>query len=236
MRDFELSYNSEREELVIPEYGRNVQNLICNARKIENLEERQAYIEHIVNLMMQMHPHNRNLEEYRDKIWKHVFRIANYDLDGVLPHNGEIPTPEDVKKRPERIGYPVKNIRYRHYGNNVHTMIARAIEMEEGTKKNGFIEVIGSYMKLAYKTWNKEHYVSDDIIIADLETLSEGKLELLDGAFLDNLTQANRKRRRGGGSDGGSYRQKDRGGYKHKGHKGRGGGGGRRKDRRDRRD
>jgi hypothetical protein len=184
-----MEYNSKREELIIPEYGRNIQDMIRYARGVPDRAQRQSLIEQIVVLMMQMHPQNRNLEDYRDKMWKHVFRIAEYNLD-VMPPNGEIPTPEAHQKRPEKVPYPRKETRFRHYGHNVQVLIAKALTMPEGRKKEGFVQVIGSYMKLAYKTWNKEHYVSDDIIIEDLEHLSGGKLRVMDEASLDNLSRA----------------------------------------------
>ena len=184
-----MEYNSSREELIIPEYGRHIQNMVRYARTIENPQKRQAFIEQVVKLMMQMHPQNKNLEDYRDKLWKHVFRIAEYDLD-VMPPNGEKPTEEDKLKKPERVPYPVKGTKYRHYGHNVLTLIEKAKSMEDGPKKRGFVQVIGSYMKLAYKTWNKEHYVSDDIIIEDLRTLSDGQLQLIEDISLDNLSRA----------------------------------------------
>ena len=96
-----------------------VATLIRHSREIEDVNERQAFIENVVNLMMQMHPQNRNLDDYRTKMWKHVFRIADYDLPGILPPNGIIPTPEDVRKKPERIGYPNKDTRFKHYGYHV---------------------------------------------------------------------------------------------------------------------
>ncbi len=201
-----MEYNSNKEELIIPEYGRNVQNMIRYARAIPNREERQHFVEQVVALMMQMHPQNRNLEDYRDKLWKHVFRIAEYDLD-VLPPNGEIPSPESRVKRPDRVPYPIKESKYRHYGHNVQKLIDKAISMEEGPKKDGFVHVIGSYMKLAYKTWNREHYVSDDIILDDLEALSKGKLKMIDDVSLDNLSRGGGAKR-GGGMMGGRPQQR----------------------------
>ena len=188
-----MEYNSNKEELIIPEYGRHIQNMVRHARTLETPAERQQFVEHVVKLMMQMHPQNRNLDDYRDKMWKHVFRIAEYDLD-VMPPSGVKPTPEDRRKKPERVPYPVKGTKFRHYGHNVLTLIEKAKTMENGPKKDGFVQVIGSYMKLAYKTWNKEHYVSDDIIIQDLETLSNGELVLVEDVSLDNLTRSNQKR------------------------------------------
>lgn len=202
-----MEYNSKREELIIPEYGRHIQGMIRFARTIPDRNKRQQFIEKIVALMMQMHPQNRSLEDYRDKMWKHVFHIAEYDLD-VMPPNGEIPTPEAKKKRPDRVPYPEKEARFRHYGHNVQKLIAKAISMEDGTKKDGFVQVIGSYMKLAYRTWNKEHYVSDDTILDDLQSLSHGKLQMVEDASLDHLTRSNMKRSI---NSGGGGRQQQRG-------------------------
>ncbi len=193
-----MEYNSKREELVIPEYGRHVQNMIRYAKAIPEKEKRQQFIEKIISLMMQMHPQNRSLEDYREKMWKHVFHIAGYDLE-VTPPNGLIPKPEDNFKKPERVAYPEKEAKFRHYGHNIQKLIAKAISMEEGSKKDGFVQVIGSYMKLAYKTWNKEHYVSDDIILNDLESLSQGQLKMVEDASLDNLSRSNMRRPSSGG-------------------------------------
>lgn len=228
-----MEYNSKREELIIPEYGRHIQNMIRYARTIPDRNKRQQFIEKIVTLMMQMHPQNRSLEDYRDKMWKHVFNIAEYDLD-VTPPNGEIPTPEDKKKKPDRVPYPEREAKFRHYGHNVQKLVAKAISMEEGSKKDGFVQVIGSYMKLAYKTWNREHYVSDDIILDDLESLSQGKLKMVEDVSLDNLTRSNVKRSSSGGrqqqqrSSGGGGRSSQSGSGRNSG----GGGGSRQRRRR----
>ena len=200
-----MEYNSQRELLSIPEYGRNVQRLILHAKTIEDDEERQAFVEKMVDLMQQMHPQNRNIEDYKDKLWKHVFRIANYELN-VTPPSGIIPTPEDIKKRPEIVPYPKSEARFRHYGNNVAQLTKKALTMEEGPIRAGFTKVIGSYMKLAYKTWNREHFVSDEVIKNDLLTLSDGKLILAEEISIDNLADA-RKRKKS--NDRGDYRDRD---------------------------
>jgi len=197
-----MEYNSQKEDLVIPEYGRNVQQLIRHARTIDDPKYRQVFVERVVDLMMQMNPHSRNMDDYRDKLWKHVFQIAEYQLE-VDPPNGERPTREDMIKRPDMIPYPVSEARYRHYGHNVQELIKKAIDMPEGPKRDGFVATIAAYMKLAYRTWNKEHYVSDDIIRNDLRSLSKGKLQITDDQEIENLTDQggsnnNNNRRRGG--------------------------------------
>lgn len=190
-----IEYNSTKEELIMPEYGRHVQEMLRNANTIEDPSYRQAYIEKIIGLMMQMVPQNRSIEDIREKMWKHVFRICDYSLD-LVPPNGVVPTREEAKKKPPHPGYPVIEPKFRHYGHNVQELIRKALAMEEGELRDSFVEVIGSYMKLAYKTWNKEHYVSDDVIIDDIKILSDGKLILAENAELDNLAQANRRKQR----------------------------------------
>lgn len=207
-----MEYNSQKDELIIPEYGRNVQNMILYAKEIADDRTRQHVVEEIINMMMMMHPQNRNLEDYRVKLWKHVFKIASYDLK-VMPPNGITPSAEDDNRKPDKVNYPTAEQGYRHYGNNVQHLIRRALEMEPGPKRNGFVATIASYMKLAYRTWNKEHFVSDDIIKTDLEILSQGKLSLDELGSIENLTPANlnnnmnNNNRRRNNNQGGNNRQ-----------------------------
>ena len=189
----ELEYNTQLEELIMPEYGRNVQRLVRHAQKIENAEVRQAFCEEIVTLIQQLYPQSKSIEDYREKLWKHLFHIAKYKLDARTP-SGEVPRLEDAKKRPGRVPYPPQESRYRHYGNNINILIRKAVDMPPGPIKEGFVNTIGSYMKLSYKTWNREHFVADEIIKNDLTTISKGKLSLEDTSRLDGLAMASRSR------------------------------------------
>ncbi|MEY4933718.1 MAG: hypothetical protein RIS64_77 [Bacteroidota bacterium] len=190
---FDLQYNTGLEELIMPEYGRNVQQLVRHAQTIKDHQYRQAFCEQIVDLIQQLYPQSKNIDDYREKLWKHLFHIAKYNLEAYTP-SGEVPRPEDAKKKPERVPYPLQDTRFRHYGNNVQVLIRRALEMEPGAIKDGFVQAIGSYMKLAYKTWNKEHFVSDEIIKNDLAILSANKLSLEETSSIDNLANANKNR------------------------------------------
>ncbi|HOY17105.1 MAG TPA: DUF4290 domain-containing protein [Haliscomenobacter sp.] len=209
-----MEYNSQKDELIIPEYGRNVQNMILYAKTIEDDRARQQVVEEIIDMMMMMHPQNRNLEDYRIKLWRHVFKIASYDLK-VSPPPGITPSPADDNKKPDKVNYPTAEPGFRHYGNNVQRLIRRAIEMEPGPKRNGFVATIASYMKLAYRTWNKEHFVSDDVIKTDLEIISNGQLSLDELGSIENLTPAhqgnmnnnNNNRRRSNNQGGNNNRQ-----------------------------
>ena len=189
----DMAYNTQQEFLIMPEYGRNVQQLVRHAQKLEDSAYRQQFCEQIVDLIQQLYPQSKSVEDYREKLWKHLFQIAKYDLVAKTP-SGQIPRPEDAKKRPDRVPYPFSDTRFKHYGNNIQRLIRRAVEMESGSVKDGFVQTIGSYMKLAYKTWNREHFVSDEIIKIDLDILSNGKLSLEENSRIDGLANASRNR------------------------------------------
>lgn len=181
-----MEYNSRREELIISEYGRHVQGLIKHAITIEDKEYRQHFVERIVSLMDQMNPQTKNVREHQEKLWRHVFRIANYELD-VKPTVGDMPTPENAFTHPDKLPYPQSEFRFRHYGHYIQEMISKAIVMEDEVQKISYAYIIASYMKLAYRTWNKEHYVNDEIIKQDLKVMSGGAIILPPETSIENL-------------------------------------------------
>lgn len=179
-----MNYNTSRPDIIIPEYGRNIQLLIEHAKVVENKEERQLFVETIVELIQQLYPQSRNIDDYVAKLWSHIFRIADYDLDVVPPC--EILSKEDAYKRPDPLPYPGNIIKYRHYGKNIQEMIRKAAEMEDEEMKEDYVQVIGSYMKMSYNTWNQNN-VSDEMIRKNLTEISNGELELEEDTNIDSL-------------------------------------------------
>ena len=118
MQLYALEYNSERENLIISEHGRHVQKLINHAITIEDRSKRQRFVESVVNLMHQMNPQTKNVAEYKERLWKHVFRISDYKLDVDAP-DGVLITKPSEDKRVANLGYPKMEKRFRHYGRNV---------------------------------------------------------------------------------------------------------------------
>ena len=212
-----FEYNSQRNVLIIPEYGRHVQKMIEFAKTIEDKEKRQTTAEAIINLMSQMVPQGKQVEDHKDKLWKHFFRIANYDID-VVPSNDKIPTPPEQPSL-ESLPYSQSKLEYRHYGKYVMRMIDKASKMEDGEMKEGFILIIAGYMKMAYKNWNRDHAISDENIRSDIKMMSGGKLILPEGAHLDflgsgkdqsqNISRHHDRKRRGG-SKNRNYKRKKR--------------------------
>ncbi len=190
-----IEYNSEKENLIISEYGRHIQNLINYAKTIEDQQEQQAFVEEIVELMKRMKIGNKKSPEYKEKIWMHVYKIANYELKAVPP-TGEIPTPKPDDFKPQKLNYPTSEKHYRHYGHFIHLLMDKAIEMEDGRKKDEFVALIGAYMKLAYKTWSPQHFVNDKNIKEDLKRMTNGKLVFPEGYSLDILLSKDTTKRK----------------------------------------
>jgi Domain of unknown function (DUF4290) len=187
-----LEYNSARERLLLPEYGRNIQKLIQHAKELEDPEKRQWYVETLIELMNQMLPGTKTSVEIADKLWNHLFYIAGYDIDVKVPDNVVIHRKGEVFMLPsEDMEYPQKKIPYRHYGWNVHTMVQKALAMEPGPKRDEFAKIIGSYMKLAYRTWGKEQFVNDELIKEDLRKMSHGQIDVSDDASIDSYKNVN---------------------------------------------
>ena len=195
MEAHKMEYNSQRDNLVIAEYGRNIQNLLNYVVNIEDDEERQNYANRMVALMLQMNPQSKNLAEYKDKLWRHAFMITDYKLNVNTP-SGEVPQETERRLKPQQLAYPKGKSRFRHYGHNVQDMIDKAIAMEDEEKKSAFVTVIASYMKLAYQTWNREHYVNDEIIKKDLHELSGGKLQVAENVSIDYTKSQSMNRNR----------------------------------------
>jgi Domain of unknown function (DUF4290) len=201
-----MDYNTNRSHLHIREYGRNIQALVDYALTIENDEKRNQFALYIIDLMGQMNPHLRNVEEFKRKLWDHLFVISDFRLkvDSPFP----VPTRADIEKvqQPAALEYPQKNPKYRQYGNNVELMVKKVLEMEDPEKKEAYAEIIGNYMKLVYQNWNNDNS-TNETIKADFAGLTKGIMELNDEADLDNLTRSNRRKRKPSGKSNGSYSQ-----------------------------
>lgn len=198
-------YNTDKTPIIVREFGRNMQKMIIYAKALEKKEDRQEAIERIVELVLDMYPTtNRNIDDYRIKIWSHVMQICDYDLD--------IDVPEYVPKKPKAIKpdlipYPSNKIRFRHYGRGIQNLINKAVEMEDEEKQAAFIQVIASFMKMSYKLWNRGN-ASDDVIQKEMIKMSKGQLKVPEDMNIDYLLQPSQKR------SGGNKKTKKRKNYR----------------------
>ena len=170
-----LEYNTEREHLIIPEYGRHMQKMINHAKTLETKEERNKVAKGIIAVMGNMQPHLRDVPDFQHKLWDQLFIMSNFELDADSPY--EIPTKEIYEERPEVLEYPQNFPKYRFYGNNIKTMIDVANTWEDGELKEALTYTIANHMKKCFLNWNKDT-VEDAVIFDHLFELSGGKINL----------------------------------------------------------
>lgn len=172
-----LRYNSEQENLIIPEYGRHIQNLVEHAISIEDEKERLGAANTIIRLMAQVSGQGKPSQDIEQKLWRHLFIISDYKID-VHPEGIELPRIENKDMKPAPLTYPRNTKSYRHYGAYVQALITKALEEKDEEKRKGFFSSIASYMKTAYKVWNRDPHIGDELIITDLKALIAGRGEL----------------------------------------------------------
>lgn len=170
-----MEYNTDRTQLHMPEYGRIIQQLVERCKELPTREERNEMCHAIVDFMGQRNPQLRDEENYKHKLWDHLFILADYDLDVDSPY--PFPTKEELAEKPKRMEYPKLQGDFKFYGKSILQLIELAIQQEDGEEKGALIEVIANNMKKSYNIYNKEH-VTDDVIFRHLKELSEDRLDL----------------------------------------------------------
>ncbi|SDB25768.1 protein of unknown function [Flavobacteriaceae bacterium MAR_2010_188] len=171
----DLEYNTEREHLIIPEYGRHLQKMVNYAKALPTKEERDKVAKAIISVMGNLQPHLRDVPDFQHKLWDQLFIIADFELDAESPY--PTPSQEELQSRPESLGYPQNHPKYRFYGNNIKTMIDVANTWEDGDLKDALVYTIANHMKKCFLNWNKDT-VEDDVIYTHLKELSGGKIDL----------------------------------------------------------
>ncbi|WP_233164252.1 DUF4290 domain-containing protein [Snuella sedimenti] len=172
---YNLEYNTERELLIIPEYGRHLQKMINYAKSRETKEERNKLAKAIISVMGNMQPHLRDVPDFQHKLWDQLFIMSNFELDADSPF--EKPTKELLEERPQPLRYPQNFPKYRFYGNNIKTMIDVANTWDKGDLKDALVYTIANHMKKCFLNWNKDT-VEDAVIYDHLYELSSGKIDL----------------------------------------------------------
>ncbi len=197
-----LEYNTERQKLHIPEYGRHFQKMVDHAVSIENHEERNKVAKSIISVMGNLQPHLRDVPDFQHKLWDQLFIMSDFKLDVDSPF--PITSQEVLQQRPEPLEYPQNHPKYRFYGNNIKRMIDVAIKWEKGDMRTGLEYAIANHMKKCYLNWNKDS-VEDAVIFEHLRELSDGQIDLAPAG--ESLTEsdqflksrASKSNRNGGG-------------------------------------
>lgn len=191
-----LDYNTKREKLILPEYGREVQNMVDYAVSLPTKEERQRCAEAIVAIMDRMFPQNRDSADHAQKLWDHLAIMSNFKLDIDYPY--DVSQAKTITKKPDPMPYPMAKIPVRHYGKMMFEVFDKLKSMEPGEERDELIRLTANQMKRDLYQWG--HGSSDDEKVAsDLARYTDGKVQLdLDHFEFDKVEprEMDKKRRK----------------------------------------
>ena len=170
-----LWYNTEMEKLNMPEYGRNILNLVETLREIPDRAKRSEQAKAVVKAMEILNPQIHTQENYEQVLWDQLYMIADYDLDIDSPY--PMPQPEKRLEKPMVIPLKKSPIKASHYGRNIESIIDLIAGEEEGPVKRSMLSSLAIYMRQQYLIWNKDS-VADETIFADIEKLSGYRIKV----------------------------------------------------------
>lgn len=174
-----MEYNTQKKKLMIPEYGRNIQNMVDHCIQIEDREERKKCANSVIDIMGSMFPHLRDVNDFKHILWDHLAIMSDFNLDIDYPY--EVVKKEDLYSSPGHLDYSRPTMQYRHYGKLLEKMVTLAADMEEGEKKDYLARLLANQMKKLYTQWSKD--VDDEKIFHDLYELSGGKIQLTTDSY-----------------------------------------------------
>lgn len=169
-----MEYATQKDNLILAEYGRHVQEMVNHTMNIEDRTMRNEAAETIILIMNQLNPSYKGSDELQQKLWEDLFIISGYKLDIDSPY----PKPEPKgDTRPEKVEYPDQDFKYKHYGKIIESLIEAAIKIENEDERQELTQMIANLMKRSYLNFNRDS-VNEDMIIDQLSTLSGGRLKL----------------------------------------------------------
>ena len=170
-----MEYNTTRGKLILPEYGRNVQNMIAHAMELTDRIERNRAAQAIIEVMGQLNPHLRDVDDFRHKLWTHLFVMSDFKLDVDSPY--EIPKPEVLNEKPARMAYPKNKIRYGHYGSYTQRILEESTSITDEKEREYLKNTMANFMKVQFLAHNNDA-VENNVIADQLKELSKGELIL----------------------------------------------------------
>jgi len=189
-----MEYNTTRNYLEMREYGRHIQKMVEYIKTIEDPERRQRNAQAVIELMGFLNPHLKNVEDFRHKLWDHLFLISDFNLDVKSPY--PIPTRETLRSKPDPLPYPKRHPKFSHLGKNLELVINKALSTDDEQKRLGFANAIAYYMKLAYNNWHKDQ-VHDDAIQSELANITNGQLAFTNTPYVKAYRPQPEERDRG---------------------------------------
>ena len=183
-----LDYNTQREQLVMPEYGREVQNMVDICGGLDTKAMRQSCAEAIVTIMERMFPQNHEDVNYKQKLWDHLAIMSDFKLDIDWPY--DISQANKILAKPQPMEYPMTKISVKHYGHIMTEVFERLKTMAPGEERDALTKLAANQMKLSLMMWSHGS-CDDEKVASDLAKYTDGKIQLDLNTFVFNKIMEN---------------------------------------------
>ncbi len=184
-----LDYNTQREKLVMPEYGREIQKMVDYAVGLPDKAERQRCAKTIVQLMENKNSQIQESDDYEQTLWDHLYLMSHKQLDIDWPF--DVSEAEKIASKPEPMKHPTGGAHLRHYGLLIEELFEKLKTMPEGEERDELVRLTANQMKRNLATWGHGS-VDDEKVADDLARFTDGKIQIdLSNFRLDNVTTLN---------------------------------------------
>ena len=172
-----LDYNTQREKLIMPEYGREIQKMVDHAISLPTKEERMKCAQAIIHQMENKTPQLRDSSDYQQTLWDHLYLMSHKQLDIDWPF--DVTNAEKILSKPQPLAHPKADAqsRLRHYGRLMMEVFEKLKTMPEGEERDELVRITANQMKRDLATWG--HGSMDDEKVADdLARFTDGKIQI----------------------------------------------------------
>lgn len=170
-----LDYNTQREILPLPEYGREIQKMVEHAISLPSREERMSCAKTIVRTMEMKVPQVRVSSNYQQTLWDHLYLMSRGQLDIDWPY--DVSDAGNIHSKPQSMRVPQGNIRQRHYGRLVENLLEKLKDMPEGPERDALAHQTACQMKRDLLQWG--HGTTDDErVAADMAFFTDGRIQI----------------------------------------------------------
>ena len=189
-----LDYNTQREKLIMPEYGREIQKMVEYACELPTKEERLKCAKTIIRQMETKNPLLRENADYEQTLWDHLYLMSHRELDIDWPF--DVSEADKILSKPNPMKLPNGNIKLRHYGHLVEELFEQLKTMPEGEERDALVSKTANQMKRDLATWGHGS-MDDERVASDLARFTDGVIQLDLNKFVFEKLNNNDKKQSG---------------------------------------
>ena len=170
-----LDYNTKRETLLLPDYGREIQRMVDYAIGCPTRDERNACANTIVRMMGTKVPNATETNDGVRALWDHLYIMGRGQLDIDWPY--DMSEAVKITQKPQPMPIRKNHVKLRHYGHLVEECFDILKTMPNGRERDKLIYLTANQMKRDLAIWGRGT-MDDERVADDLARFTDGCVQL----------------------------------------------------------